>query len=56
MEHILYTRTTSQTNFGVKMASAAAVAAGTDRRDVSRCQGHLCGGPKTGGGGKKKAA
>ena len=36
------------------MASAAAVAAGTERRDdvdVSRCQGHLCGGPGTGGGG-----
>ena len=33
------------------MASAAAVAAGIDRRDVSKGQGHLCGGPGTGGGG-----
>ena len=35
----------------MKMASAAAVAAGIDRHDIPKGQGHLCGGPGAGGGG-----
>ena len=33
------------------MASVAAVAAGIDRHDIPKGQGHLCGGPGAGGGG-----